>query len=88
MTKREIILQILCEHTEEPREIYEALIDTMCQTNEVMGKNLSEEVSEEESKFMIEQIKREVTDLQSLFMKMGKTEKTIPLISPMSPSFH
>ena len=96
MTRREIILQLLCENTNESREFFEWALQLMSQGNNEAISSLDEDFSEEAGKELMRQMKDEINDMKMLFSQMEyakttntkeKIKKEIAKADPNTPCY-
>jgi hypothetical protein len=81
MTRREIILQILCEHTSEPKEFFDWALNIMSQGDNDVMRNLDEEISEQEGRELAKQVQEELKDMQMLFAQLNYHKKNKKAVS-------
>lgn len=90
MTRREIILQVLCEHAKDSQDFFDWALDLLCQENQDAAQELDVELSDEAGKELIGQIQNDIKDMEILFSKLAtaknksvKHSKTV--ILPLLP---
>lgn len=77
MTRREIILQVLCEHAKDSQDFFDWALDLLCQENKDAAQELDVELSDEANKELVKQIQSDIQDMEILFAKLAEAKNKI-----------